>query len=59
MLQGASRFLVELVRLNDEVVVGLTQAQLWSLALVVLGAVLAYRTSRSQGGLRLSAAPVG
>jgi phosphatidylglycerol:prolipoprotein diacylglycerol transferase len=40
ILAGAARFLVEFVRLNDAVAVGLTQPQLWSLAMAVLGAAL-------------------
>lgn len=35
---GVARILVELLRTNDPVVLGLTQPQLWSLALVVAGA---------------------
>ncbi len=35
---GVERFLVEFVRRNEEVVAGLTGAQLWALALVVAGA---------------------
>lgn len=37
VLMGLSRFLVEFVRLNKEVVFGLTQAQLWSVLLVAVG----------------------
>ncbi|OZM76364.1 prolipoprotein diacylglyceryl transferase [Pseudonocardia sp. MH-G8] len=40
VLTGTARFLVEIVRVNDEAVLGLTQPQLWSLALVVAGAAL-------------------
>lgn len=43
VLFGAERLLVEFVRLNDEVVVGLTAPQLWSLALMALGAALLLR----------------
>lgn len=43
VLMGVSRFLVELIRLNDEVVLGLSQPQLWSLVLVGIGVVVAYR----------------
>jgi phosphatidylglycerol:prolipoprotein diacylglycerol transferase len=35
---GVERFLVEFVRRNEEVVAGLTGAQLWALALVIAGA---------------------
>ena len=38
-LAGLERFLVEFIRRNDEVIVGLTQPQLLSLAMVVVGAV--------------------
>jgi phosphatidylglycerol---prolipoprotein diacylglyceryl transferase len=38
MIAGTERFLVELVRRNDEVVAGLTQPQLISLAMLALGA---------------------
>ena len=38
VLAGAERFLVEIVRRNDEVVAGLTQPQLLSIAMVVAGA---------------------
>jgi phosphatidylglycerol---prolipoprotein diacylglyceryl transferase len=40
ILTGAQRFLVELIRRNDSVVVGLTQAQLVSLALLALGVAI-------------------
>lgn len=40
VLTGASRFLVEFVRINDVAILGLTQPQLWSLALVAAGVVL-------------------
>jgi phosphatidylglycerol---prolipoprotein diacylglyceryl transferase len=43
VLFGAERLIVEFVRLNDEVVVGLTAPQLWSLALIALGAALLVR----------------
>lgn len=51
-LSGLARFVVEIVRINDPVVFGLTQPQLWSLALAVTGGVLlivAARTSRTTG----------
>ena len=41
---GIARILVEFIRLNDEVVLGLSGPQLWSLALVALGLLLAWRT---------------
>jgi phosphatidylglycerol---prolipoprotein diacylglyceryl transferase len=43
VLMGASRFLVEFVRLNDKVVAGLTAAQLFSLSLVTVGVALLLR----------------
>jgi phosphatidylglycerol:prolipoprotein diacylglycerol transferase len=54
VLAGAERFLVEFVRRNDDVAVGLTQAQLLSVAMVVAGGVwLAVKANRGQ----LRAAP--
>ena len=38
VLAGLERLLVELIRRNDAVVAGLTQAQLISLAMIALGA---------------------
>jgi phosphatidylglycerol:prolipoprotein diacylglycerol transferase len=38
VLAGTERFLVEFIRRNDEVLAGLTQAQLLSIAMVVAGA---------------------
>ncbi len=40
LLSGAARFLVELIRLNDEIVVGLTQPQLFAAAFALVGAAL-------------------
>lgn len=37
VLSGAARFLVEEIRLNEEVLFGLTQPQLWSLVLIAIG----------------------
>ena len=42
-LFGAERLLVELVRLNDTLVLGLTAAQVWSLGLIAFGIVLLAR----------------
>jgi phosphatidylglycerol:prolipoprotein diacylglycerol transferase len=39
VLAGTERFLIEFIRRNDEVALGLTQAQLLSLAMIVVGAV--------------------
>ena len=60
---GLERFLVEFVRRNDEVALALTQAQLWSLAMMAAGGVwlvLAHGRgglSRSQGDPRPFGAP--
>ncbi len=43
VLAGLERLLVELIRRNDAVVAGLTQAQLFSLAMMALGAALIVR----------------
>jgi phosphatidylglycerol:prolipoprotein diacylglycerol transferase len=40
ILSGAARFLVEFVRTNDDVLLGATQPQLWSLLLMAIGAGL-------------------
>jgi phosphatidylglycerol:prolipoprotein diacylglycerol transferase len=56
LLAGLERFLVEFVRRNEEVVAGLTGAQLWALGLVVAGtAGLAVAASR--GAFSRPAAP--
>ena len=47
ILQGLSRVLVEIVRLNEKILIGLSQPQLWSLVLVALGGVVAYRSLAS------------
>jgi phosphatidylglycerol:prolipoprotein diacylglycerol transferase len=47
VLAGGERFLVEFIRRNDDVVVGLTQAQLLSLAMIAAGATwVAIKASR-------------
>ncbi|HWM62553.1 MAG TPA: prolipoprotein diacylglyceryl transferase family protein [Solirubrobacterales bacterium] len=48
---GAERFLVEFVRRNDDVVLGLTTAQLESLAMMLAGAVWIYAVRRRHGHL--------
>ena len=48
VLAGAERFLVEFIRRNDDVALGLTQAQLLSVAMIVAGGDLA----RAQGAPR-------
>lgn len=40
VLSGVARFLVEMLRTNDAVVLGLTQAQLWALVSVAVGGAL-------------------
>ena len=40
VLSGSARFLVEETRINPEALVGLTQPQLWSALLIVVGAAL-------------------
>jgi phosphatidylglycerol:prolipoprotein diacylglycerol transferase len=55
VLAGTERFLVELVRRNDDVLLGVTAAQLESLVLVAGGAVWLWVLAR-RGGLR---APAG
>lgn len=56
-LSGTARLLVEELRINDEVLLGLTAPQLWSLALVATGAALLIRErnrpSESRGVLEL------
>lgn len=44
VLSGVTRFLVETVRINDPVLLGLTQPQLWSIVSVVAGMVMVTRT---------------
>lgn len=49
ILFGLQRFAVEFVRLNDEVILGLTAAQMWSLALAAVGvAMLVQRSGTRQ-----------
>lgn len=43
---GLVRFLIEELRINDEVLLGLTQPQLWSLLLAAVGAALLLRASQ-------------
>ena len=40
VISGLARFLVEEIRINPEVLLGMTQPQVWSLMLVVIGVVL-------------------
>lgn len=46
---GLARFLVEELRINDEVLLGLTQPQLWSLLLAATGAGLFVHSQRRPG----------
>ena len=46
VLSGMARFMVEFLRINDPVVLGLTQPQLWSLVSMMVGALLVARTWR-------------
>lgn len=46
---GAIRVLVELVRINDNVVLGLTQPQIWSIGLAAVGVVCIVRGRRGAG----------
>ena len=56
VLAGAERFLIEFIRRNDDVAVGLTQAQLISVAMILAGGVwLAVKANR--GELRAGPAP--
>lgn len=48
VLSGSARFLVEFLRTNDDVVLGATQPQLWSLVLTAIGAGLLSSRSREQ-----------
>jgi phosphatidylglycerol:prolipoprotein diacylglycerol transferase len=57
VLAGAERFLVEFVRRNDVVALGLTQPQLISVAMVLAGAVWVALAARGPG-LRLDSASV-
>jgi phosphatidylglycerol---prolipoprotein diacylglyceryl transferase len=51
VLAGLERLLVEFIRRNDEVVAGLTQAQLLSIAMIAAGAVWIAVVARKPGGL--------
>jgi phosphatidylglycerol---prolipoprotein diacylglyceryl transferase len=52
VIGGVERFLVEFIRRNDEVALGLTAAQIWSLAQFVIGAVWLTVVQRRGGLLR-------
>jgi phosphatidylglycerol---prolipoprotein diacylglyceryl transferase len=53
---GGERFLVEFVRRNDDVALGLTAAQLESLAMMVAGIVWLYVVRQRHGSLSREAA---
>jgi len=46
ILTGTARFLVEFLRINQQAVFGLTQPQLWSALLVIIGLVILVRHRR-------------
>ena len=48
VLAGAERFLVEFIRRNDDVALGLTQAQLISLAMILAGGVWLRQARRDE-----------
>jgi phosphatidylglycerol:prolipoprotein diacylglycerol transferase len=54
---GFERFLVEFIRRNNEVAVGLTTPQLESLALVLIGLAWLWLIARRDGFAALRAAP--
>ena len=49
VLMGVSRFLVEFIRRNDEVAIGLSQPQIWSLLVVAVGVAVILRRRDVQG----------
>jgi phosphatidylglycerol:prolipoprotein diacylglycerol transferase len=55
VIAGLERFLVEFIRRNDAVLLGLTEAQLTSLLMLVGGAIWLAVLARRYGGLRASA----
>lgn len=50
LLSGAARFAVEFLRINDPVILGLTQPQMWALVGAGVGMVLISRVKRSRAG---------
>jgi phosphatidylglycerol:prolipoprotein diacylglycerol transferase len=52
VIAGVERFLIEFIRRNDDVALGLTAAQLWSLGQFVIGAVWLIVAQRRGGLLR-------
>ncbi len=57
VLMGTARLLVEFVRLNDEFALGLTQPQLWSVAMMAAGLVVLVRASAVRGMARVGGTP--
>jgi phosphatidylglycerol---prolipoprotein diacylglyceryl transferase len=49
VLAGTERFLIEFIRRNTDAIAGLTAAQLWSLAMIVLGAAWLAVVARRSG----------
>lgn len=49
ILTGATRLLVEFVRINDPALFGLTQPQLWSLLAIAIGAAILFTHRRRAG----------
>ena len=52
VLSGVARFVVEEIRLNEEVLLGLTQPQLWSLVLIAIGVGLLVVAGREEPSSR-------
>ena len=57
VLMGVSRFLVEFIRLNDALVIGLSQPQIWSLAFIAIGGIVIYRSGNFAGDRRSPSLP--
>ena len=56
VLTGTARFLVEIIRVNERTALGLTQPQLWSLLLVLLGVAALAVTRRRREAWRVGTA---
>ena len=59
VIAGVERFLIEFIRRNDDVALGLTAAQLWSVGQFVIGAVWLVVAQRRGGLLRPDRAVTG
>jgi phosphatidylglycerol:prolipoprotein diacylglycerol transferase len=57
VLSGAARFLVEFIRINPRIYLGMSNAQVASLATMLVGAVLIVRARRSPAASILAAPP--